>query len=153
MRSDSTDAQANIELVRTAFAAFNEANLDVCTQFLAEDFVINLAGMPFQMQGRTAWMQNAETMQRAFPGIQARIHDIFSADDKVTVRLTFQGTHQGEFLGIPATGRDIEYTSIELYRVADGKLAEEWISSDTATLMRQLTGPLEPADRERWNGR
>ena len=144
MRPDSTDTQANIELVRTAFAAFNEADLDVCTQFLTDDFVINLAGMPFQMHGREAWIQNAETMQRAFPGIQARIDDIFSADDRVAVRLTFQGAHKGDFLGIPATGRDVDYTSIELYRVADGKLAEEWISSDTATLMRQLTGPPEP---------
>jgi len=144
VRPDSTDTQANIELVRTAFAAFNEADLDVCTQFLTDDFVINLAGMPFQMHGREAWIQNAETMQRAFPGIQARIDDIFSADDRVAVRLTFQGAHKGDFLGIPATGRDVDYTSIELYRVADGKLAEEWISSDTATLMRQLTGPPEP---------
>jgi steroid delta-isomerase-like uncharacterized protein len=118
----------------------------VCIQFLTDDFVINLAGMPFQMHGRKAWIQNAETMQRAFPGIQARIDDIFSADDRVAVRLTFQGTHTGEFLGIPATGRDVEYTSIELYRVADGKLAEEWISSDTATLMRQLTAPPERLD-------
>lgn len=146
MRPHSADPQANIELVRTAFAAFNEANLQVCTQFLTDDFVINLAGMPFQMHGRQAWIQNAETMQRAFPAIQARIDDIFSADDRVAVRLTFQGTHKGEFLGIPATGRDVEYTSIELYRVADGKLAEEWISSDTATLMRQLTDPPAPPD-------
>lgn len=146
MPADSTDPQANIELVRTAFAAFNETDLEVCTQFLTEDFVINLAGMPFQMRGRDAWIQNAETMQHAFPGIQARIDDIFSAGDRVAVRLTFQGTHKGEFLGIPATGRDVEYSSIELYRVADGKLAEEWISSDTATLMRQLTGQPEPAD-------
>jgi steroid delta-isomerase-like uncharacterized protein len=80
-------------------------------------------------------------MHSAFPGLEARIEDIFSADDRVAVRLTMRGTHQGTFLDIPATGRTVEYTSIEIYRTADGKLAEEWVSSDIATLMRQLTEP------------
>jgi steroid delta-isomerase-like uncharacterized protein len=140
MGSASTDAQTNIELIRAAFAAFNEADLDACVEFLADDFAINLAGMPFQMRGREAWVQNAQVMQAAFPDIRAKIDDAFSTDDRVAVRVTFNGTHTGEFQGIPPTGRDIEYTSIELYRVADGKLAEEWIASDMETLMRQLTG-------------
>jgi steroid delta-isomerase-like uncharacterized protein len=141
LRSDRTDTHPNVELVREAFAAFNDANLELCAQFLTDDFVINLAGMPFQMHGRDAWVQNAQMMRNAFPGLQARIDDIFAADDRVAVRLTFQGTHEGEFQGIPATGRNVEYTSIELYRTAEGKLAEEWISSDLGTLMRQLTEP------------
>jgi predicted ester cyclase len=57
----------------------------------------------------------------------------------VAVRLTFRGTHQGDHLGIPATGRTIEYVSHEFYRIADGLVAEEWICSDMATLHRQLT--------------
>jgi predicted ester cyclase len=56
----------------------------------------------------------------------------------VALRLTFRGTHQGEFLGLPATGRTIEYVSHEFYRIADGLIAEEWICSDMATLYRQL---------------
>jgi steroid delta-isomerase-like uncharacterized protein len=142
--SDSTGTQANIELVRSAFAAFNSANHETCAQFLTDDFVINLIGMPYQMRGRDAWVRNAQVMQSAFPGIQARIEDIFSSGDRVAVRLTLHGTHKGEFQGIAATGRNVEYPSIELYRIADGKLAEEWISSDIGTLMRQLTEPSTP---------
>jgi predicted ester cyclase len=59
--------------------------------------------------------------------------------DSTSLRLTFRGTHQGEFLGIPATGRTIEYISHEFYRIADGVFAEEWICSDMATLHGQLT--------------
>jgi steroid delta-isomerase-like uncharacterized protein len=137
----TTQAQANIDLIRRAFSAFNAANLDWCVTLLTEDFAINLAGMPFQMRGREAWKRNAEVMQIAFPGIQAQIDDIFGAEDRVAVRLTFRGTHRGEFLGITPTGRDVVFTSLELYRVVDGQLAEEWISSDLTTLMRQLTEP------------
>jgi steroid delta-isomerase-like uncharacterized protein len=141
MESDSAGGQANIDLVRAAFAAFNSGKLDNCAEFLTDDFIINIAGMPFQMRGLDAWRDNAHLMHSAFPNLEARIEDIFSSGDRVAVRLTMRGKHQGEFLDIPATGRDIEYTSIEIYRTADGKLAEEWISSDTATLMRQLTEP------------
>ena len=137
----TTQEQANIDLIRRAFSAFNAADLDRCATLLSEDFAINLAGMPFQMRGREAWKSNAEVMQIAFPRIQAQIDDIFGAEDRVAVRLTFRGTHRGEFLGIAPTGRDVVFTSLELYRVVDGQLAEEWISSDLTTLMRQLTEP------------
>ena len=78
-------------------------------------------------------------MRHAFPDLQAHLEDIFAAQDKVAVRLRFRGTHSGEFLGMPATGRTIEYVSHELYRIADEVFAEEWICSDMATLHAQLT--------------
>ncbi len=78
-------------------------------------------------------------MKHAFPDLQAHIEDIVAAQDKVAVRLRFRGTHCGEFLDIPATGRTIEYVSHEFYRIADGLIAEEWICSDTASLFRQLS--------------
>ncbi|MER7837692.1 ester cyclase [Streptomyces sp. NPDC096040] len=55
-----------------------------------------------------------------------------------------RGTHQGEFRGVPATGPAVEYSSTELYRIADGLLAEEWIASDTETLMSRLSGSGAP---------
>src|SRR3954462_2853943 len=139
MKSDTAGSHASTELVRAAFAAFNSGKLDNCSEFLTDDFIINIAGMPFQMRGRDAWRDNAQVMLSAFPDVEARIEDIFSALPSVAARLTMRDTHRGEFVGIPATGRTVDYTSIEIYRTEDGKLAEEWISSDTATLMRQVT--------------
>ncbi|HEY7271991.1 MAG TPA: ester cyclase [Actinoplanes sp.] len=146
MEFESGDTKANVDLVRAAFAAFNSGSLETCTEFITEDFIINIAGMPFQMRGRDAWMQNAQVMRSAFPNVAGHIEDIFSSGDRVAVRLTMTGTHEGEFLDIPATGRTVEYTSIEIYRIAGGLLAEEWISSDIATMMRQLTEPSQTAD-------
>jgi hypothetical protein len=65
--------------------------------------------------------------------------DVVAAGDQVALRLILRGTHQGDFLGLPATGRTIEYVSYEFYRITDGLFAEEWICSDTATLQAQLT--------------
>jgi steroid delta-isomerase-like uncharacterized protein len=139
MTSQSTSPAMNAELVRAACRAFNAHNADECLAHIVPDFTINLAELPEPMHGKEAWRRNFETMKHAFPDFQASIEDIVAAQDKVAVRLRIRGTHSGEFLGIPATGRTIEYVSHEFYRIADGLIAEEWICSDTATLLRQLS--------------
>jgi steroid delta-isomerase-like uncharacterized protein len=132
-------ADRNVELMRKAYkTVFSEASPETCAALLTPDFIINLAGMPYQMRGRDAWMQNLAVMRKAFPDAQAEIEDIFGTGDRVAVRLTIRGTHTGEFVGIPATGRTVEYTSIEHYRVSGDLIAEEWICSDMLTLMRQI---------------
>jgi steroid delta-isomerase-like uncharacterized protein len=139
MASEITSPAANVELVRAGFAAFNAGDTGECLARIAPDLVINLAELPGPQHGREVWRQGFEIMRHAFPDLQAHIEDIFGAEDRVAVRLRFRGTHSAEFLGIPATGRAVEYVSHEFYRIAGGLIAEEWICSDTATLLRQLS--------------
>jgi steroid delta-isomerase-like uncharacterized protein len=139
MTSQITSPGANAELVRAGLRAFNAGDADQCLAIAAPDLVINLAELPEPRHGREIWRQGFEMIKHAFPDLQAHIEDIIAAQDKVAVRLRFRGTHSGEFLGIPATGRTIEYVSHEFYRIAGGLIAEEWICSDTATLLRQLS--------------
>jgi steroid delta-isomerase-like uncharacterized protein len=134
----SDTAAANIALVRRTLDAFNEGDLDTCVARMGPDFVMNLAGLP-PMRGPEVWRQGADVIRTGFPDLHARIDDLVAEGDRVAARLTFRGTHQGEFLGVPATGRTIEYVSHEFYRIADGLVAEEWICSDLATLQGQLT--------------
>jgi steroid delta-isomerase-like uncharacterized protein len=138
MTSQITSPAANVELVSAGFQAFNAGDADECLALAAPDLIINLAELPEPRHGREAWRQGFEMMRRAFPDLQAHIEDIFGAQDKVAVRLRFRGTHSGDFLGLPATGRTVEYVSHEFYRIAGGLIAEEWICSDTATLFRRL---------------
>ncbi len=77
-------------------------------------------------------------IKRGIPDLHAEVDEIFGAGDRVAVRVTLRGTHTGEYLGFAPTGRTVRYVSHEFYRVADGLIAEEWICSDTATLLRQL---------------
>ena len=139
MTSQSTSPAMNADLVRAGFQAFNSGDAGQCLALAAPDLITNLAELPEPRHGRDVWRQGFEMMKHAFPDLQAHIEDIVAAQDKVAVRLRFRGTHRGEFLGIPATGRTIEYVSHEFYRIADGLIAEEWICSDTATLLRQLS--------------
>ena len=139
MTSQSTSPAMNAELVRAGFQAFNSGDAGQCLALAAPDLIMNLAELPEPRHGRDVWRQGFEMMKHAFPDLQAHIDDIVAAQDKVAVRLRFRGTHCGEFLGIPATGRTIGYVSHEFYRIADRLIAEEWICSDMATLLRQLS--------------
>jgi predicted ester cyclase len=58
--------------------------------------------------------------------------------DKVAVRQTCRGTHTSHFLQIPPTGKQVTFTSIEIYRVSGGKLAEEWVELDMLGLLQQI---------------
>ena len=139
MTLQTTSPAANVELVRAGYQAFNAGDADECLALAAPDLIMNLAELPEPLHGREAWRQGFELIKRAFPDLQAHIEDIFGAQDKGAVRLRLRGTHSGEFLGFPATGRTVEYVSHEFYRIADGLIAEEWICSDMATLLRQLS--------------
>jgi predicted ester cyclase len=76
------------------------------------------------------------------------VEDIFSEGDMVAARLTFQGTHRGEFQGIPPTNKQVAFSSIEIDRVVDGKVQEHWFELDQLGLMRQLGALPEPEQSE-----
>ena len=139
MTSQVTSPDTNAELVRAGFRAFNAGDAEQCMALAAPDLIMNLAELPEPRHGREAWRQGFDLMRSAFPDLEAHIEDVVAARDMVAVRLRFRGTHSGDFLGLPATGRTIEYVSHEFYRIADGLIAEEWICSDMTTLIGQLS--------------
>jgi predicted ester cyclase len=79
----------------------------------------------------------------AFPDLHVALDDVIAEGDKVFVRSTMTGTHDGEYKGIPPTGRHVAADAAEVYRVADGKFVGYWCLTNVAGLMRQLTE--EPA--------
>jgi steroid delta-isomerase-like uncharacterized protein len=139
MTPESGTAQANAALVLDSIEALNSGDTERLLAVVAPDIVIHYAEMPEPLHGRETWRQGFELMRHAFPDLKAQVDDLVAAEDKVAIRVSFRGTHQGEFQGIPATGRTIHYVSHEFYRVEDGRFAEEWICSDMASLFRQLS--------------
>jgi steroid delta-isomerase-like uncharacterized protein len=130
--------EANATLVLESVEALNAGDTERLLAVVAPDMLIHYAGLPEPLQGRETWLRGFELMKAAFPDLEVHVDDLVAAGDKVAVRLTLRGTHSGEFQGVPATGRTIQYESHEFYRVADGLIAEEWICSDMASLFSQL---------------
>jgi|SRR5579872_1897528 len=139
MTSQPGPAERNRALVLDSIDALNAGDTRKLLAVVAPDIVIHHAELAEPLHGRETWRQGFELMHGAFPDLQAHVDDLVAADDKVAIRVRFQGTHHGEFQGIPATGRTIDYVSHDFYRVADGLFAEEWICSDLASLFRQLS--------------
>jgi steroid delta-isomerase-like uncharacterized protein len=139
MPGQTGSADDNAALVRESIDALNAGDAERLLAVVAPDIVIHYAELPEPLHGRETWRHGFELMRRAFPDLEAQIEDLVAAGDRVAVRVTFRGTHAGEFQGIPATGRTIRYVSHEFYRLEDGQVAEEWICSDLASLYRQLS--------------
>jgi steroid delta-isomerase-like uncharacterized protein len=139
MTTRSGAAEENTALVRESIDALNAGDTERLLAVVAPDIVIHYAEMQEPLHGRETWQQGFELMRNAFPDLEARVDDLVAAGDKVAIRVSIRGTHQGEFQGIPATGRTIHYVSHEFYRVENGLFAEEWICSDMASLFRQLS--------------
>ena len=66
--------------------------------------------------------------------------DLLAIDDVVVENWLFEGTHTGDFMGVPATGRQLHVRGIEIWRCADGKIVERWGVIDTGSVMQQLGG-------------
>jgi steroid delta-isomerase-like uncharacterized protein len=89
--------------------------------------------------------QHIAVAEAAFPRYSLDPEDIFAEGDKVLVRFTLRGTHHGDFMGIPPTGRTVAVPGLIVYRIADGKIAEHWMHMDNMALMQQLGIASQPA--------
>jgi len=82
----------------------------------------------------------------AFPDVKATVEDLMADGDKVVARVSYRGTHQGAFRGIPPTGKQIAVTGINIFRIANGQLVEHWGLTDRLAVLQQLgvVPPLAP---------
>lgn len=89
--------------------------------------------------------QHIAVAEAAFPRYSLEPEDLFAEGDKVMLRFTLRGTHKGDFMGIPPTGRTVAVPGMIIYRIANGKIAEHWMQMDNAALMHQLGVATQPA--------
>jgi steroid delta-isomerase-like uncharacterized protein len=109
--------------------------LDLCADDMVEHEQLPIPDAP---SGKDAPRVMFESMFSAFPDFAMTVDDTIVEGDKVAIRVRATGTHKGEFMGIPATGRQIEVPLIDIMRVRDGKIAEHWGVMDSGAMMQQL---------------
>ncbi len=130
--------QENKDLNRRFFQeVFNDHNVDAMDELLADDFVEHQI-FPGFTQDREGAKQFFSYMFQAFPDLRAEIEDMVASGDRVGIRSTFYGTHQGEFLGVPATGKQVAIGAMDIVRVADGRATDRWGIFDAMSMMMQL---------------
>jgi steroid delta-isomerase-like uncharacterized protein len=123
--------------VRRFFAAIEARDADaLADDLLAPDYRLRFDSLP--EMGRDEAIGFFVAFVAAFPDIRHHIEDQVAEGDRVATRLTVRGTHQGDFMGMPPTGRTVEIGAINIKRFADGKIAEHWVRSDALGLLQQL---------------
>lgn len=110
---------------------------DLLDELVAEDMVIH-SPVPVPLQGREGFRTLLGFFRASFPVQRTAIHALIAEGEMVASHHRHHATHGGDFLGLPATGREIVVEGIEIYRFADGKVVEFWHNDDMLSLFQQL---------------
>jgi predicted ester cyclase len=98
----------------------------------------------FATEQAEAARQEAADFRQGFPDVVSTIEDLIAEGDKVVARWRARATHQGEYVGILPTGKEVEFTGISVYRIEGNKIAQSWTVEDELGLMRQIGAIPEP---------
>ena len=133
----TASVEQNEAVVHQVLALIDERNLDEAFELYALDYIYHGPGGQ-ELRGRDSIRGLWEVFLVGLPDLHSTIEDMVSAGDKVVLRWRIEGTHTGEFLGVAPTNRKISLDVTEIFRIADGQLAEAWDQYDRLGLMQQL---------------
>lgn len=117
--------------------AWNKGDLTIVEELIAPNYVLHDPTRP-GLIGREGIKQSVAMFRTAFPDLHFTIEEQVAEGDMVVIRYTVQGTHQGPFMGIAATGKMGTLTGIDIYRIADGRIEEAWSNWDTLGMLQQM---------------
>lgn len=133
----SVSVDRNKAVLRGLKDAINSGSFDVFDELVVEDFQehLNVVGAA---PGREGYRQMMQGMRAAFPDFAVEHYNIIGEGDTVSFRMIATGTHQGDFAGIPPTGKQIAVQGMEMMRFEDGRAVERWGEIDQLGMLQQL---------------
>ena len=127
----------NKALVRRFYEdVFYRRNLALVDELCSTTHVFH--NPPTTLHGREEFKQLLSVYLTAFPDARFTVEDEIAEGEKVTSRYTFRGTHQGELMGMPPTGKQVTVTGIIINRIAGGQSVEGWLNFDALGLLQQI---------------
>jgi steroid delta-isomerase-like uncharacterized protein len=148
MKAQVEVEEQNKALVLRVYEELDKKNFEILDELAAPD--IRLIGMgTFESKTIAEAKPIFSMWYEAFPDYTSTIEEVIAKGDKVAVRMTFSGTHEGEFFGVPASGNTMKYGGIHMWEVKDGKLTGLWVQEDLLWLMQQLGMELKPKEAEK----
>jgi predicted ester cyclase len=119
---------------------WTQGKVEVAEELIDPGFKVHGAGGQIVEPGIEGLKQLITQWRTGFPDAVQRVDDIFAVGDKVCVRLTWEGTHLGEFMGVPASGKKVSVGTIGIDRVVNGKVVEGWGELDMLGLLTTIGG-------------
>lgn len=148
MSTDNDSAQHNLTLARHWIEVFNQRDDAAEAAVRGPGYIAYApASLEPKPMDADAWVTFLGGFVTAFPDLKLTVVDAVADGEFAAQRIEFEGTHQGEFQGLPPTQRKVSFQSIELNRFADGKVVEHWFQLDALTLLQQLGLIVVPGPR------
>jgi steroid delta-isomerase-like uncharacterized protein len=132
---DNRQVEPKAVLAEFGETVFGNKDFSRLNELMREDYIQH---NPLVAQGRKGFQDFFEAWFKASPDFKYELKQIVSEGDKVWAYGTYSGTHHGDWLGIPATGKTYKFDAVDIFRVQDGKLAEHWDVLDVHSLFKQL---------------
>jgi steroid delta-isomerase-like uncharacterized protein len=129
-------SEENKGLARQFFRMLETGDPGMADEIVSADYINHDA--PDPNLGSEGVKAGVTRFKKAFPDAQVKIAFQVAEGDKVVSRYSWSGTHEGEFVGIPATGKQVHWTATITFRIVDGKIREAWYNMDRLGLMQQL---------------
>jgi SnoaL-like polyketide cyclase len=130
--------QNKVAIRRLVDEVWNRRAFDAADEVFAPEAIIYESGVALPGAGPAAAKEVVGAICAAYPDIRVTIDDIIAVEDKVVVRWSSIGTHQGDMQGIAPTNRKVAANGIAIYRFAGGKVVEEWMNTDQLGILKQL---------------
>jgi predicted ester cyclase len=127
-------SEDNKAAVRACFENASQGNFDALDEILTPDYVVH----PEEARGRDGLQEMVEGYRSALSGLRVTIDQQFTDGDYVATRFTISGTHDGDLMGTPPTGKDVAFSGITISRCEGGRIAEEWELTDAVGLLGQI---------------
>jgi steroid delta-isomerase-like uncharacterized protein len=144
VKEKKMSAEDNKNLNLRWIQAFNERDWAAEAACRTEDFQAHMQGAPDPLDAN-GWMAFLGMFTTAFPDVRIAVEGSVGDRDMVASRWIMTGTHNGNFQGVPATGRQISMKGIDVSRVVDGRIAEHWAQFDAIGVMQQIGAIPVPA--------
>jgi len=122
-------------------AMFNTPDIDIADEIFSPDLKTEQP-MGLKFTDLPSFKAYVQSFYVPFPDLRQETYDSVLTGDKFVLRVAYFGTHKGEFLGVPATGRSIKMPGIGIFRFEGGKAVENWAQFDTFAVYQQLTAPV-----------
>jgi steroid delta-isomerase-like uncharacterized protein len=135
--------ELNKSVVRRLIEELNWGNLSIADELIAPTYIDHFASP--HAAGPEGFKETITWFRTAFPDLYWTVEDLFASEDRVTIRVIARGTHKGELMGIAPTGKSVTVNAIAIYRVAEGKIADAWVSRDLLGLLQQIGAVSMPA--------
>lgn len=129
----------NQAVIRSFVERINARDFDAAATLLTDGCVHHATGVGNgDLAGGQAWRRWMQSLSDAFPDRHLCIHALIAEGERVALRLTWTGTHLGDYGGIAPTGRRVEVNGISVFSMQDGRIAEQWIEQDILALHQQM---------------